>query len=146
MCRRSSRRNNAVESPGGIRSILRRVLRGIFSPATIRTLQSRIPPNSIAWEFCNVLEPDPQRRVRLNISNKLLEDMHPADLADIVENLPRDDLRIALQLGELLGTVSFLESQTVMSATDRGELLDSTGLPEHVVAGIWKRLNEPGIA
>src|SRR6185369_17154701 len=26
-------------------------------------------------------------RLRLNISNRLLEDMHPADLADIVENL-----------------------------------------------------------
>ena len=33
------------------------------------------------------LESDPQRRVRLNISNKILENMHPADLADIVENL-----------------------------------------------------------
>ena len=32
-----------------------------------------------------------QRRVRLNISNKLLEKMHPADLADIVENLGHED-------------------------------------------------------
>jgi Mg/Co/Ni transporter MgtE len=46
-----------------------------------------IPPNSIRWEFCNILEPDPQRRLRLNISNRLLENMHPADLADIVEEL-----------------------------------------------------------
>ena len=75
----------------GIRSILRRVLRGIVPPNVIRTLQSRIPPNSIRWEFCNILEADPQRRVRLNISNKLLEDMHPADLADIVEDLGHED-------------------------------------------------------
>jgi magnesium transporter len=75
----------------GLRSILRRVLRGIVPPAAIRGLQSRIPPNSIRWEFCNILETDPQRRVRLNISNKLLEDMHPADLADIVENLGHED-------------------------------------------------------
>jgi magnesium transporter len=75
----------------GLRSMLRRVLRGIVSPATIRGLQSRIPPNSIPWEFCNILEADPQRRVRLNISNKLLENMHPADLADIVENLSHED-------------------------------------------------------
>jgi len=75
----------------GLRSILRRVLRGIVSPAAVRALQSRIPPNSIRWEFCNILEADPQRRVRLNISNKLLEDMHPADLADIVENLGHED-------------------------------------------------------
>lgn len=75
----------------GLRSILRRVLRGIVSPAAVRALQSRIPPNSIRWEFCNILEADPQRRVRLNISNKLLEHMHPADLADIVENLGHED-------------------------------------------------------
>jgi magnesium transporter len=75
----------------GVRSILRRVLRGIVSPATVRKLQEKIPPHSISWEFCNMLEPDPQRRVRLNISNKLIEDMHPADLADIVENLGHED-------------------------------------------------------
>ncbi len=75
----------------GIRSILRRVLRGVVSPTVVRTLQNRIPPHSIRWEFCNILEADPQRRVRLNISNKLLEDMHPADLADIVETLGHND-------------------------------------------------------
>lgn len=75
----------------GIRSILRRVLSGLLPPPAIRKLQSRIPPRSIRWEFCNVLEPDPQRRVRLNITNKLLEKMHPADLADIVEELSPED-------------------------------------------------------
>lgn len=75
----------------GVRSIVRRLLRGLVSPATIRKVQRRIPAHSIRWEFCNMLEADPQRRVRLNISNKLLEDMHPADLADIVENLSHDD-------------------------------------------------------
>ena len=75
----------------GLRSIVRRVFRGIISPSAIRGLQKRIPPNSIPWEFCNILEADPQRRVRLNISNKLLEQMHPADLADIVENLSHED-------------------------------------------------------
>jgi magnesium transporter len=75
----------------GIRSILRRILKGIAPPSVIRKLQSRIPPRSIRWEFCNFLEPDPQRRVRLNISNSLLEKMHPADLADIVEELSPED-------------------------------------------------------
>jgi Mg/Co/Ni transporter MgtE len=75
----------------GLRSIVRRVLRGIVPPTVIRTLQEGIAPNSIRWEFCNILEADPQRRVRLNISNKLLEEMHPADLADIVENLGHQD-------------------------------------------------------
>jgi magnesium transporter len=75
----------------GIRSIFRRLLRGILPPRWVRHLQGRIPPHSIRWEFCNILEPDPQRRLRLNISNRLLENMHPADLADIVEALGPED-------------------------------------------------------
>jgi CBS domain-containing protein/sporulation protein YlmC with PRC-barrel domain len=75
----------------GIRSIFRRLLQGVVPPRLVRRLQGRIPPNSIRWEFCNIIEPDPQRRLRLNISNRLLEDMHPADLADIVEELSPED-------------------------------------------------------
>lgn len=75
----------------GIRSIFRRLLQGILPSRLVRRLQTRIAPNSIRWEFCNILEPDPQRRLRLNISNRLLEEMHPADLADIVEDLSPQD-------------------------------------------------------
>ncbi|HUI82502.1 MAG TPA: CBS domain-containing protein [Bryobacteraceae bacterium] len=71
----------------GIRSILRRLLQGAVPPRWIRRLQQPIAPKSISWDFCNVVEPDPQRRLRLNISYQKLEDMHPADLADIVEEL-----------------------------------------------------------
>ncbi|MDQ1468678.1 MAG: magnesium transporter, partial [Bryobacterales bacterium] len=41
----------------------------------------------IRWEFCNIVEADPLRRLRLNISHDKLELLHPADLADIVEEL-----------------------------------------------------------
>ncbi len=75
----------------GIRSIFRRLAQGVVPRRWIRKLQNPIKPNSIRWEFCNILEADPQRRLRLNISNKLLEQMHPADLADIVEDLSPDD-------------------------------------------------------
>jgi CBS domain-containing protein/sporulation protein YlmC with PRC-barrel domain len=71
----------------GLRSILRRLFQGVLPPAWIRRLQQSIAPNSIRWEFCNVVEPDPLRRLRLNISYSKLETMHPADLADIVEDL-----------------------------------------------------------
>src|SRR5208283_813145 len=63
---------HVLEVDIGIRSIFRRVLAGAVSPTLIRKMQSRIPPHSIRWEFCNILESDPQRRVRLNISNRLL--------------------------------------------------------------------------
>ena len=75
----------------GIRSIFRRLLAGVLPPRWVRRLQGGIAPHSIRWEFCNILEPDRQRRLRLNISNRLLEDMHPADLADIVEDLSPQD-------------------------------------------------------
>jgi len=75
----------------GIRSIFRRLFQGVLPPRWVRRLQTGISPHSIRWEFCNILEPDPQRRLRLNISNRLLEGMHPADLADIVEDLSPQD-------------------------------------------------------
>jgi CBS domain-containing protein len=71
----------------GVRSIFRRLFQGVMPPVWIRKLQSRIPINSIRWDLANVVEPDPLRRLRLNISYTKLEAMHPADLADIVEEL-----------------------------------------------------------
>ena len=78
---------SVLEIDIGIRSIFRRLFQGVLPPHWIRRLQRHIPPNSIRWEFANVVEPDPQRRLRLNISYTKLEEMHPADLADIVEEL-----------------------------------------------------------
>ena len=75
----------------GVRSVFRRLAQGVLSRRMIRGIQSRIPPHSIPWDLVNILEPDPQRRLRLNISTKPLEDMHPADLADIVEELSPDE-------------------------------------------------------
>ena len=75
----------------GIRSMARRLLQGFLPRPWIRRLQAPIAPNSIRWEFCNIVEPDPQRRLRLNISNERLESLHPADLADIVEELSPDE-------------------------------------------------------
>ncbi len=76
-----------LEVDVGLRSILRRLLQGVVPAQWVRRLQQPIPPRSIRWEFCNIVEPDPQRRLRLNISHQLLERLHPADLADIVEEL-----------------------------------------------------------
>ncbi len=80
-----------LEVDVGIRSMFRRVLQGFVPRRWIRRLQSPIPPNSIRWEFCNIVEPDPQRRLRLNITNERLESLHPADLADIVEELSPEE-------------------------------------------------------
>ncbi len=80
-----------LEVDVGLRSFVRRLLQGWVPRRWIRRLQQPIPPNSIRWEFCDIIEPDPQRRLRLNISHQRLETLHPADLADIVEELSPDE-------------------------------------------------------
>jgi magnesium transporter len=82
---------NIIEVDIGLRSMFRRLAQGVVPRRLVRRLQEVIPPHSIRWEYCSILEADPQRRLRLNVSNEILERMHPADLADIVENLSPDD-------------------------------------------------------
>ncbi len=81
----------------GVRSIFRRLAQGVLPPRLVRRLQGAIPPHSIRWEHCSILEADPQRRLRLNVSNRILERMHPADLADIVEELSPEDREVIFE-------------------------------------------------
>jgi len=71
----------------GLPGAVRRLLQGAVPPGLIRTLQSKLPPRTIRWEFVNLIEPDPLRRVKLRITHEKLEDLHPADLAEIMEEL-----------------------------------------------------------
>jgi CBS domain-containing protein len=71
----------------GLPGAVRRLLQGVVSPSAIRRLQATLPPRVIQWEFVNLIEPDPLRRVKLRITHQKLERMHPADLADIMEEL-----------------------------------------------------------
>jgi len=71
----------------GLPGAVRRLLQGIVSPGVIRKLQSKLPQRVIRWEFVNLIEPDPLRRVKLRITHEKLEDLHPADLAEIMEHL-----------------------------------------------------------
>jgi len=80
-----------VEVDIGLRSMFRRVTQGLLPRPLIRRLMMPIPPNSINWQVCNIVESDPQRRLHLNISHDRLEHLHPADLADIVEALGPED-------------------------------------------------------
>ena len=55
---------------------------------TLRLLLEKIPPRVIPWQFVDLLETDPARRVKLKIAYEGLAKLHPADIADIVEDLP----------------------------------------------------------
>jgi len=71
----------------GVPGAVRRLLQGIAPSGLVRKLQSKLPQRSIRWEFVNLIEPDPLRRVKLRITHEKLEDLHPADLAEMMEEL-----------------------------------------------------------
>lgn len=71
----------------GLPGAVRRLLQGVVPSGVVRKLQSQLPPSTIRWEFVNLIEPDPLRRVKLRITHEKLEDLHPADLAAIIEEL-----------------------------------------------------------
>lgn len=71
----------------GARGAIRRLGKGIIPARTLRKLLEKVPPNVIPWQFVNLLETDPARRVKLKISYDGLSQLHPADIADIIEDL-----------------------------------------------------------
>jgi magnesium transporter len=81
----------------GARGAVRRLLRGIAPKPALQALLSRIPPRTIPWNFVDVIETDPARRVKLKISHEGLAKLHPADIADIVEELAPDERQAVFQ-------------------------------------------------
>ncbi len=81
----------------GAAAAVRRLLQGFVAKHRIRTITSVLPTKTIPWEFVNLIEPDPARRVKLRISYDRLEKLHPADLADILEELSRDEQRSVIE-------------------------------------------------
>ena len=71
----------------GARGAIRRLLKGVVPASALRTMMDRIPPRMIPWEFVDLIETDPARRVKLKIALDRLSTLHPADIADIVEEL-----------------------------------------------------------
>jgi magnesium transporter len=75
----------------GARGAVRRLLRGLAPRAALHLLLQRIPPRTIPWTFVDLIETDPARRIKLKISHEGLAKLHPADIADIVEDLAPDE-------------------------------------------------------
>src|SRR5579871_5143392 len=95
----------------GLPGAVRRLLQGVVSPSVVRKLQSRLPQKAIRWEFVNLIEPDPLRRLKLRITHEKLEDLHPADLAEMMEQL---------STAERQGIIASLDEET--AAAVLGEL------------------------
>ncbi|HTZ97725.1 MAG TPA: CBS domain-containing protein [Terriglobales bacterium] len=75
----------------GTRGAVRRLLKGVVPMSALHALLKKIPEKTIPWEFVDLIETDPARRVKLKISHDRLAKMHPADLADIIEELAPDE-------------------------------------------------------
>jgi len=71
----------------GVRGAIRRLLRGLAPRAALHLLVQSIPPRTIPWRYVDLIETDPARRIKLKISHEGLATLHPADIADIVEDL-----------------------------------------------------------
>ena len=71
----------------GARGAIRRLLKGVVPRHALASWLQRVPARNIPWEFVNLIETDPARRVRLKISSDRISQLHPADIADIIEEL-----------------------------------------------------------
>ncbi len=75
----------------GLPGAFRRLLQGVVPPMAIRRIQEKLPQRTILWEFVNLVESDPLRRVKLRLSSENLARLHPADLAELMEELSPDE-------------------------------------------------------
>jgi sporulation protein YlmC with PRC-barrel domain/flagellar motility protein MotE (MotC chaperone) len=71
----------------GLRGAFRRVFKGVLPRARLESISRRFSARAIPWQFVDVIEPDPARRVKLRIEHERLADIHPSELADILEDL-----------------------------------------------------------
>jgi sporulation protein YlmC with PRC-barrel domain len=76
-----------AEVETGLRGAFRRVFKGLLPRASLEAISRKLRPSGIPWQFVDVIEVDPARRVKLRIEYERLAEMHPSDLADILEDL-----------------------------------------------------------
>ncbi len=114
----------------GARGAVRRLLRGVAPKTALAALLGRIPPRSIPWNFIDVIETDPARRVKLKISYDGLAKLHPADIADIVEDLAPDERQAVFQTldeetaAEALEEVEPKVQKAIVESLDSGRAAD----------------------
>ena len=117
----------------GARGAVRRLLRGVAPRTALQGLLGKIPPHSIPWNFIDVIETDPARRVKLKTSYEGLAKLHPADIADIVEDLAPDERQAVFQTldeetaAEALEEVTPRVQKSIVESLDSGRAADIVG-------------------
>jgi magnesium transporter len=114
----------------GARGAVRRLLRGVAPRVALQALLGKIPPRSIPWKFVDLIETDPARRVKLKISHDGLAKLHPADIADIIEDLAPDERQAVFQTldeetaAEALEEVEPRVQKAIVESLDSGRAAD----------------------
>jgi magnesium transporter len=83
----TSRLLRVVEVEVGLRGAFRRVFKGLLPRTQLESISRKFKYRGIPWHFVDVIEVDPARRVKLRIEHERLAEMHPSDLAEILEDL-----------------------------------------------------------
>jgi magnesium transporter len=124
----------------GTRGAIRRLLKGLPG-ATVNRVAQRFRTSVIPWDFVDLIDRDPSRRVKLKIEQDRLAKMHPSDLADILEDLaPAERQALFTSLDEGIAAEALEEVEPRMQKA-LTESLDS----EHV-AGIVEEMDPAAAA
>ena len=124
----------------GLRGAFRRVFKGLLPRATLESVSRKLKPNGIPWQFVDVIEVDPARRVKLRIEYERLAEMHPSDLAEILEDLaPAEREAVFTSLDEEVAAETLEEVDPKLQKA----LLEK--LDEEKIAGIVEEM-DPGAA
>jgi len=124
----------------GLRGAFRRVFKGLLPRSALETLSRKLGAHGIPWQFVDVIEVDPARRVKLRIEYERLAEMHPSDLAEILEDLaPAERKAVFTALDEEVAAEALEEVDPRMQKS----LLEK--LDEEKIADIVEEM-DPGAA
>jgi magnesium transporter len=114
----------------GMRGAVRRLLKGVVPRQTLANFANQFGARIIPWEFVDLIEVDPARRVKLKIEHARLASMHPSDLADILEDLSaqeREAIFVSLDeevAAEALEEVDPRMQKALLESLDSGRVAD----------------------
>lgn len=124
----------------GLRGAVQRVFKGLLPRQTLESLSRRFAARGIPWQFVDVIEVDPARRVKLRIEHERLGEMHPSELAEILADLaPAEREAIFTTLDEEVAAETLEEVDPKLQKA----LLES--LDEERIADIVEEM-DPGAA
>jgi magnesium transporter len=123
----------------GMRGAVRRLLKGL-PKEPVKRISARFGASCIPWDFVDLIDRDPARRVRLKIEQDRLSKMHPSDIADILEELaPAERQALFISLDEEVAAEALEEVKPKMQQS----LIES--LDSEQIAGIVEEM-DPGAA